>query len=58
MIEVQSPIRINTHLGTVLITVQHEDGQVIIETFQRHGKKRYRLDKNLLTGKLNEETAH
>ena len=55
MITVESPIKILTELGAVLITVQHEDGQIIIETFQRFGKKRYRLSKHALDGTLIEE---
>ncbi len=55
MITIQSPIEIKTELGTVLITVDKLNGRVLIETFQRHGKRKYRLDTNILDGKLNEE---
>jgi hypothetical protein len=59
MIEVQSPIAIRTKIGTVHITVQHEDGTVIIETYQRNGKARYKFGGNhLYDGKLVEEEAH
>ena len=59
MIEVQSPIIIKSKLGTTIhITVQHEDGQVYIETYARHGKHRYRLSRSAQDGKLIEEPAH
>ena len=52
MIEVNGPITIKTKLGTVRITVDKIDGQVIIETFQKNGKQKYKLDFYRESGKL------
>ena len=58
MIEVNGPVRIKTEMGSVLITVQNKDGKILIETFQRHGKRKYWLDVTILDGTLNEEKIY
>ena len=55
MITVKGPIEIKTNLGTIVITPDCKDGEIIIQTFQRNGKRKYKLDTNILDGKLNEE---
>ena len=42
-------------IGTILITVQHEDGKIIIETFQTYGSYKYQFSAIMRNGKLNEE---
>lgn len=55
MITVKGPIEIKTNLGIIVITLDCKDGEIIIQTFQRNGKRKYKLDTNILDGKLNED---
>ena len=52
MITVNSPIEIKTNMGTVRVTVDKIDGQIFIETFQKNGKWKYKLDNHRESGKL------
>ena len=47
----QNPLTIKTKLGTLVIT-ETDRGQVFIETFQKNGKRKYKMSDFIIEGQL------